>query len=139
MKSRKLPIQIIRTKLHRPPLVADFVCSPRLYNRLGEGGWIPLTLVTAPAGYGKSTLVSHWLQNCKSPSAWVSLDDSDSDARLFLDYLVEAIRSMFPSGESRPFRLKVSSTNQTLPSGLAAMMVRMSGLIDFVFLFPVPP
>jgi LuxR family maltose regulon positive regulatory protein len=68
-----------------------------------------LTLVTAPAGYGKSTLVSHWLQNCESPSAWVSLDDSDSDARLFLDYLVEAIRSMFPSGESRPFRLKRSA------------------------------
>jgi LuxR family maltose regulon positive regulatory protein len=53
-------------------------------------------LVSAAAGYGKSTLVSGWLDSCAIPSAWLSLDENDNDLRLFLSYLLAAIRDMFP-------------------------------------------
>lgn len=67
------PIPIIRTKLHRPPVAADIVPRPRLVERLEEGATRRLTLVCAPAGYGKSTLLSSWLASSPLPSAWLSL------------------------------------------------------------------
>jgi LuxR family maltose regulon positive regulatory protein len=53
-------------------------------------------VVSAPAGYGKSTLVSHWVQARDAPCAWLSLDESDSDPRVFLPYLLAAIREVVP-------------------------------------------
>ena len=55
-------IDIIRTKLHRPPVTEDLVPRMPLLNRLEDRRQRPLTLISAPAGYGKSTLVSHWLE-----------------------------------------------------------------------------
>jgi LuxR family maltose regulon positive regulatory protein len=64
---------------------------PRLFELLDGGTELPLTLVSAPAGYGKSTLVASWLSVTKRPTAWLSLDDSDSDLGVFLRYLLAAI------------------------------------------------
>ena len=72
MGGQKQTIPIIRTKLHRPPVAGDHVCRETLHVRLEEGDHQPLTLVSAPAGYGKSTLVSHWLETREGPSAWRS-------------------------------------------------------------------
>ncbi len=66
-------------------------------DRLNQSRHRPLALVSAPAGYGKSTLVSCWLQACDVPSAWVSLDKDDNDLGLFLSYLVSAIQRVFPA------------------------------------------
>ena len=55
-----------------------------------------LTLITAPAGYGKSILASSWLQANDRPSAWLSLDVDADDLRVFLSYLIAAIRTQFP-------------------------------------------
>lgn len=55
-----------------------------------------MTLISAPAGYGKSTLASRWLEACDCPSAWVSLDEEDSDLRLFLAHLLAALHTMLP-------------------------------------------
>ncbi len=65
-------------------------------DRLNQSRHRPLALVSAPAGYGKSTLVSCWLQACNVLSAWVSLDENDNDLRIFLSYFVSAIQSVFP-------------------------------------------
>ncbi|MGA6926258.1 MAG: LuxR C-terminal-related transcriptional regulator [Desulfosarcina sp.] len=65
-------------------------------DRLIQSRHRPLALVSAPAGYGKSTLVSCWLQACNVLSAWVSLDENDNDLRIFLSYFVSAIQSVFP-------------------------------------------
>jgi LuxR family maltose regulon positive regulatory protein len=89
-------IPLIRTKLHRPPLVGDHVHRPHLLERLDQRQQRPLTLVSAPAGYGKSTLVSCWLEASNLPSAWLSLDETDSDLRLFLSYLLAAVQSIIP-------------------------------------------
>jgi ATP/maltotriose-dependent transcriptional regulator MalT len=55
-----------------------------------------LTLVSAPAGYGKSTLVSHWADSLETPCAWLSLDDTDSDLAVFISYVVAAVQNIYP-------------------------------------------
>jgi LuxR family maltose regulon positive regulatory protein len=91
-------LPLIRTKLYRPRLTGGLVARPRLVERLEQRRDRPLTLVVAPAGYGKTTLVSNWLATCECPSAWLSLDEDDNDLALFLGYLSAAIRTMFPDG-----------------------------------------
>ena len=87
---------ILRSKLYRPRLGADLVDRTQLRARLDEGRALPLTLVSAPAGYGKSTMVSQWLENAGLSAAWLSLDRSDSDLQVFLRYLVAAVQTNFP-------------------------------------------
>jgi hypothetical protein len=87
---------VLRTKLYRPLVTDDFVLRKELFSKLEAGFTLPLTLVTAPAGYGKSTLVSYCLEHCSMPGAWLSLDQTDSDLRVFVRYLVEALRTLAP-------------------------------------------
>ena len=87
---------LIRTKLHRPPIAGDILCRQALLDRLEQGVDLPLTLVSAPAGYGKSTLISHWLQSRDGPSAWLSLDETEDDLRQFVSHLVAAVQTVFP-------------------------------------------
>ena len=96
MAEKTAPIPLSQTKLHRPPLTRDLVPRKRLLDHLEYHRWRPLTLVSAPAGYGKSTLICHWLEICEWPSSWISLDEYDSDLRQFLTYLVAAVRTLFP-------------------------------------------
>jgi LuxR family maltose regulon positive regulatory protein len=65
-------------------------------QRLDAGLWSPVTLVSVPAGFGKSTLLSEWVEQCPAPSAWLSLDDSDNDLVVFLRYVIAAVRTLFP-------------------------------------------
>lgn len=87
----------IHTKLNRPSVAHDIVHRDRLIKQLDNVYKQPLTLVSAPAGYGKSTLVSSWMAKCEYPVSWISLEETDSDPVLFLTYLLTAIRSHFPS------------------------------------------
>jgi ATP/maltotriose-dependent transcriptional regulator MalT len=61
---------ILRTKLHRPPVPRDHVHRQRLLAYLDQRRERHLTLVSAPAGYGKSVLISHWMETCDFPNAW---------------------------------------------------------------------
>jgi LuxR family transcriptional regulator, maltose regulon positive regulatory protein len=56
-----------------------------------------LTLVSASAGYGKTTLVSHWIDTLDRPTAWLSLDEQDDDLAVFLTYVTAALRTLFPA------------------------------------------
>ena len=87
---------ILLTKLHAPALPDDWIVRPRLLERLEQGHPCPLTLVSAPAGYGKSICVAAWLESRDEPNAWLSLDPGDSDPGTFATYLVAAVRTMFP-------------------------------------------
>ena len=96
-------IPLIRAKIYRPPVATDHVHRTQLLDRLNNRLFRPFTLVSAPAGYGKSTLVSCWLEECKLPHCWINLDKNDNDLRVFLRYFVAATRSLFPDscGESK--------------------------------------
>jgi LuxR family maltose regulon positive regulatory protein len=72
------------------------VTRQRLIDLVSEGVHRKLTLVSAPAGYGKTTLISEWASGCDYPTAWYSLDDGDSDPARFLRYLIRAIQTACP-------------------------------------------
>ena len=83
---------ILATKLYVPPSQPGIVPRPRLIERLNEGLHRKLTLISAPAGFGKTTLVSEWVAGCGRPAAWLSLDEGDNDPTRFLAYLVAALQ-----------------------------------------------
>ena len=88
---------LIETKLYRPSLPVDMVRRPRLTTwliRRQQSG--PLTLVSAPAGYGKTTLISCWLEYVDCPTAWLSLDEQNNDFEGFLRYFLAALHTIFP-------------------------------------------
>ncbi len=87
---------LLRAKMHHPTLPDDHISRPRLLAQLGEIKHQQVVMVTAPAGYGKTTLVSAWIEQLHCPSAWLSLDKGDNDLSVFIDYLLAAIRSIFP-------------------------------------------
>jgi len=87
---------ILATKLYVPPPRPKIVLRPRLIERLNQGfsSGCKLTLISAPAGFGKTTLVSEWFAGCERPVAWVSLDEGDHDPTRFLTYLVAALQTI---------------------------------------------
>src|SRR5688500_17678752 len=88
---------ILATKLYIPPRRPNVVLRSRLIEWLNAGLHRKLTLVSAPAGFGKTTLVSAWVVGCGRPVAWLSLDAGDSDSARFLTYLVAALQTIAPT------------------------------------------
>jgi LuxR family maltose regulon positive regulatory protein len=82
----------LQTKLHIPPIRPELVSRPDLIGRLYAGLHRKLTLVSALAGFGKTTLVAEWLAVCERPASWLSLDEGDSDSARFLTYLVATLQ-----------------------------------------------
>jgi LuxR family maltose regulon positive regulatory protein len=89
-----MPTPILATKLYVPPPPPRIVRRPRLIERLNEGLHGKLTLVSAPAGFGKTTLVSEWLASGKRPAGWLSLDEEDTDPARFLTYFIAALQTV---------------------------------------------
>jgi LuxR family maltose regulon positive regulatory protein len=87
---------LLTTKLHVPPRRPSLVTRPRLLERLNAGLHQSLTLISAPAGFGKTTLLSEWAAECGHLVAWLSLDKSDNDPARFLAYLVAALQTVQP-------------------------------------------
>lgn len=85
---------LIRTKLNRPRVTYELVDRPRLYAVIDRR--LPLTLVVAPAGFGKTTLVSRWAERCAMRTAWLSLDEGVSSYSVFVEYLLAALGDLFP-------------------------------------------
>jgi LuxR family maltose regulon positive regulatory protein len=92
-----MPTPILTTKLYIPPLRPNVVLRPRLTEQLNEGLHRKLTLISAPAGFGKTTLVSEWVTGCARPTAWLSLDAGENDPTRFLLYLVAALQTVAPT------------------------------------------
>src|SRR6266567_3261141 len=86
----------LSTKLHPPLPRAHLVRRPRLAARLTQGMMGPLTLVSAPAGFGKTTLLAQWLAESGMPVAWLSLEAGDNELVRFLSYLIAAFQTLDP-------------------------------------------
>src|SRR5512142_296984 len=91
-----MPAPILATKLYIPPPRPGVVPRPRLIERLNDGLAMGcrVTLISAAAGFGKTTLVSEWVANCKQPVAWLSLDEGDGDPVRFISYLTAALQTI---------------------------------------------
>ena len=87
---------ILATKLYIPPPRSKIVLRPRLIEQLNEGlsSGRKLTLISASAGFGKTTLVSEWVAVCERPVTWLSLDGGDNDPARFLTYLLAALQTI---------------------------------------------
>ncbi len=91
-----MAVQLISTKMHPPAARRTLVARPRLLAALSDGiaHGRRVTLVSAPAGAGKTTLIRHWLASSPLPVAWVSLDEGDGDPARLLRYLVGALQTL---------------------------------------------
>jgi LuxR family transcriptional regulator, maltose regulon positive regulatory protein len=87
---------LLHTKQRPPHTHADWVPRPRLLHLLNAGLTHPVTVVSAPAGFGKTTLLAQWASASSLPCAWITLDAHDNDLTLFLAYLVAGIEGLFP-------------------------------------------
>ena len=105
---------VLQTKLYSPPLPADLVTRGGLIELLDRERNRPLTLVSAPAGYGKSVLVASWLEHNDWSSAWLSLDSDDGDLRSFLNYFVAALHKLYPGVCEQTLNLLKASELPTL-------------------------
>lgn len=122
---------LLLTKLNRPTVPSDWVSRSRLIEQLNRSlQQGPLTLVSASAGFGKSTLVSSWLESVTAgkggvtpplPAAWLSLDEGDSDLVVFLSYFVAAIHTLFPDSCAETLALLRSPNPITQASLLLAL------------------
>lgn len=109
---------LLTTKLNTPPLRPNLVLRPRLTEKLNQGLSSKLTLISAPAGFGKTTLIADWgfrisestipqsaIRNPKS--CWLSLDENDNDPARFLTYLITALQQIEPEiGQRLPGMLQ---------------------------------
>jgi len=86
---------LISTKIRRPHVGRRLVLRPRLVEQLNPPN--SLTFILAPAGYGKTTLLSVWLETCCLPTAWLSLDEHDNDLAVFVTGLAEALQRVLPA------------------------------------------
>ena len=95
---------LLQTKLHRPRPPHNLVVRERLVEELNQVIDHQLTLICAPAGFGKTTLVCTWLEQMETdkavgvaakPAAWLSLDENDSDLHLFFRYFITTLRRVF--------------------------------------------
>ncbi|MCU0486791.1 MAG: hypothetical protein MUC85_11865 [Anaerolineales bacterium] len=116
---------LLQTKLHQPPIPRGLIDRPRLFEQLNGVIDYPLTLICAPAGYGKTTLICTWLNQVAAgrneevsplPSAWLTVDEGESDLSLFLRYIIAALRTIFPNACEKTLLLLQS--RQQPPQGV---------------------
>ncbi len=91
-----MPTPLIATKLYAPPAQARLTARPALWRRLDQAQTASFLLVSAPAGFGKTTLVVEWLRRTEQPFAWLSLEPDDDEPRRFWRYLIAAIQTLVP-------------------------------------------
>ena len=125
---------LVKTKLQIPQVSSELVPRPRLYEQLDEGLSTNgsnnqdkrfnkrLTLVVAPAGYGKTTLVASWLKRTECHHAWISLDEIDNNLSVLIRTIVEAIRTLFPGSCASTVQL-LEEAQIAPPNYMAAVLI----------------
>ena len=127
---------LLETKLHVPRWRRDLVARPRLSERLSRGAESALTLVSAPAGFGKTTLLTEWLAVAAAGGrsvAWLSLDQRDNDPALFWTYLVAALNTGAPGGGAGALAL-LQPPQPPNEAGLVALLNDLDAISNDVVL-----
>lgn len=126
---------LLATKFFAPPRPAHDVTRPHLVRLLDRGLTRKLTLVCAAAGFGKSTLLAQWTQDCPYPSAWLSLDEEHRDPGRFLEYLLGALQVIsqtFGAGLAAMLRISPPATAETVLTLLLNQLSDMPGRLVLV-------
>ncbi len=124
---------LLETKLYVPRLRRGLVARPRLIERMGRGAESRLTLISAPAGFGKSTLVAEWLAAAPTsgPSAaWLSLDRADNQPAIFWAYLVAAVQTVAPGVGARALSLLQEPQPPAIETILTSLLNELGAVPD---------
>jgi len=116
--NQSMAVSILATKLYTPQPRLKVVSRPRLIDRLNQSlGQTPgIILISAPAGFGKTTLISEWVTAWERPVAWLSLDEGDNDLTRFLTYFVAALQRVVPNFGERILEMLQASQMQPPPA-----------------------
>jgi LuxR family transcriptional regulator, maltose regulon positive regulatory protein len=115
---------ILSTKLYIPKPHLNLIYRNRLMSELGKGINGKLTLISAPAGFGKSTLLSSWIVASKKQVAWLSLDEDDNNITRFLTYFIAAINETIPSS-SKIGKVSIKLLKSTQPPPVSVLMTAL--------------
>jgi len=113
---------MLLTKLHIPPAGNNIVHRPELYEKLNTGLNRKLILVSAPAGFGKTTVISDWIYQNKIPTAWFSLDNGDNDPADFLNYIISGIQNIHTEFGQSALKL-LNSPNRPSVESIASLLI----------------
>jgi LuxR family transcriptional regulator, maltose regulon positive regulatory protein len=118
-----IPIDtLMRTKFYRPRTSSDIVPRGRLLERLNSGLGGKLTLVCAPAGFGKTTLLVEWLKSSDRSTAWLSLDEHDNELPIFVHALATSMQTLFPDACQNTASL-LNARQFPLPDQVATLVI----------------
>lgn len=129
-----MSIPLLQTKLYIPLSRPKMVRRPHLVKRLNEGLQGKLTLISAPAGFGKTTLVSEWIASFEQPVAWLSLDERDCDSLRFLTYLVTALQMTQPEIGKAVLEVLQSPQPPPIEAALASLLNEIATHSDSIIL-----
>ncbi len=111
---------LLITKFHRPHLPGETVTRPRLSDKLSSTARV--SLICAPAGFGKTTLASTWLSRQKAAAAWLSLDENDNEAQRFFSYLFTALNRIVPDIATKSLDLLKSPIPAIITSAITQLI-----------------
>jgi LuxR family maltose regulon positive regulatory protein len=130
-----MAVPVLATKLYIPPPPPKVVSRPRLLEILNEGLLTgrAITLVSAPAGFGKTTLIAEWIASSRRPAVWLSLDESDHDLARFLIYLISALQTISPQTGTELLDVLGSLQSSPIESILIALLNEIAAIPeDFI-------
>ena len=127
---------LLHTKLFIPPVRLNLVPRPRLIERLNQGLELghKLSLISAPAGFGKTTLVTEWIAGGERPFAWLSLDEEDADLSRFLTYFVASLQTVLPTVGKDVMAALQSSQPPPANASLVALLNEITAVPDDLLL-----
>ena len=127
---------MIATKLHIPSSGVNLVHRPKLLEKLNKGLHRKLIFISAPAGFGKTTVLSDWIEQTKIPTAWYSLDKRDNDPTEFLTYIIAGIRNIkngFGEGSKKLLNAPVKPNIESIVGLLINDAIKVEE--DFILVF----
>ena len=113
---------MLLTKLHIPPAGHNTVRRTELFEKLNTGLTRKLILISAPAGFGKTTLLSDWVNQENIPTAWFSLDKGDNDPVEFLSYIISGMQGLSKEFGQSILNL-LNSPNRPSSESIASLLI----------------
>ena len=120
--TRRMTGPLLDSKLYAPRWRQGMIARPQLVERLDAGIERKLTLVSAPAGFGKTTAIAEWLGTRKHPTAWLSLDEGDNDPTRFWAYVIGALQRIAAGVGTRTLSMMESPTSTVIETAVGALV-----------------